>query len=381
MNTARQLIKNYEADIPTGGVRIYGYVKPLANGEAQYEVYAAANSRNKGKPLMTKCIYRMRTDKPDYYTIRDTIEYHSWCYLVHDHLIYDFRENGGPTRKDYEKFVNGYTRGKWEECRIEGRKPRSGHANQMLPLPMTMLNGFDGTKYKYCGYSPYNTGLPFADFLHLYNITPKVELLAKAGLRRLLTEDMCYFLEEHPHFGKWLAKHWREVKDGFWSPYRTKQEYAKTDPVALEEVRNAKREEAERRHERERQEAERIIAERKRENRKHNKAILALYKKVKDICATYRAYEVSVPQNAEEMIMEGEAMHNCIGKCYPSRIADGECLCVFLHKNGKPCVDIEINLKTFKVVQCRAVCNKDTPEDAWTVARELAEMCRMRLAA
>ena len=83
MNTARQLIKNYEADIPTRGVRIYGYVKPLANGEAQYEVYAAANSRRKGNPLMTKCIYRMRTDKPDCYAIRDTIEYHSWQWKIY----------------------------------------------------------------------------------------------------------------------------------------------------------------------------------------------------------------------------------------------------------------------------------------------------------
>ena len=380
MNTARQLIKNYEADIPTGGVRIYGYVKPLANGEAQYEVYAAANSRRKGNPLMTKCIYRMRTDKPDCYAIRDTIEYHSWCYLVHDHLIYDFHEKGGPTRKDYEKCVQGYTRGLWMKCRIEERKARSGHAERMLPLPMTMLNGFDGTKYQYCGYSPYDTGLPFADFLHLYNITPKVELLAKAGLRRLLTEDMCRFLEEHPHFGKWLAKHRREAKDGFWSPYRTKQEYAKTDPVALEEVRKAKREEAERRREHQRLEAERELRRRRKETKKYEKRIRALYEKVKDICATYGAYEVYVPQNAEEMIQEGVAMHNCIGQCYVSRQGDTS-LCIFLRKNGKPCVDIEVSLKTFAVVQCRAVCNTNAPEAAWEVARQLAEMCRTRLAA
>lgn len=380
METAKQLIKKYESDTPQKGVRIYGYVKPLANGEAKYEVYAAANSRNKGNPLMTKRIYCMRTDKPDNYSIRDTIEYLSWSPLCHDHLIYDFHENGGPTRKDYEKCVNNYTRGKWEKCQIEGRKAQSGQANQMLPIPMIMLNGFEGTKYQYCGYSPYVTGLPFADFLHLYNITPKVELLAKAGLRRLLTEDMCYFLEAHPHFGKWLAKHWREVRDGFWSPHRTKREYAKTDPIALEEVRSAKREEAERRHERERREAEREIRRQRKEARKHERRIRALYEKVKDICATYGAYEVYVPQNAEEMIQEGIAMHNCIGHNFVSRQGDSS-LCVFLRKDGKPCVDIEISLKTFEVAQCRAVCNANAPEDAWAVAKELAEMCRMRLAA
>lgn len=101
---------------------------------------------------------------------------------------------------------------------------------------------------------------------------------------------------------------------------------------------------------------------------------------MKDICATYGAYEVYVPQNAEEMIQEGVAMHNCIGQNYVSRQGDTS-LCIFLRKNGKPCVDIEINLKTFKVVQCRAVCNLDADKSAWEVAREVAEMCRMRLAA
>lgn len=377
--TPRQLIKAYEAELPKKGVRIYGYIKPLANGEAQYEVYAATNSRRKGNPLMTKRIYAMRTDKPNSYKIRDTIEYHSWSPLCHDHLIYDFHEKSGATRTDYQKTVYGYVRGKWEKCQITTRT-KNGYATQMLPLPMTMLNGFEGTKYQYCGYSPYDTGLPFADYFYLYGITPKVELLAKAGLRRLLTEDICHFLNDNPRFGKWLAKHWHEVKDGFWSAYRTKQEYAKTDPIALAEVRKAKQEYAERQKERQRRAEEVRKANEIRKARKYNKAIKSLYERVKDICMTYGAYEVIVPKTSAEMFNEGEAMHNCIGKIYVSKQGDTD-ICIFLHKAGKPCVDIRIDLKTFELIECRAVCNEDAPEDAWEVARKLAEAVRMKLAA
>ena len=112
----------------------------------------------------------------------------------------------------------------------------------------------------------------------------------------------------------------------------------------------------------------------------YDKAIMRLYKKVKDICATYGAYEVIVPQTAQEMLAEGEAMHNCIGHCYAPR-QGREDLCIFLHKDGKPCVDIRIDLKTFALMECRAVCNKQADDSAWAVARQLAEMCRARLAA
>lgn len=377
----KELIRRYEAELPRqGGVRIYGYVKPLANGEAVYEVHAAATARRKSSPLMTKCIYRMRTDKPDRYQIRDTIEYHSWSRMVHDHLIYDFKESG-VTRRDYEKILPDYERGEWNRCKVEKRNARTGYANQMLPLPLTMLNGFDGTRYQYCGYSPTVCCLPFADYLHLYNITPKVELLAKAGLRLLLTEDICRFLNEHPRFGKWLAKHWREVKDNCWSPYRVKREFAKTDPLAAEEVRTAAREAKERRREAERLAAMREVARRKRENRKHDRAIHALYLRLKDICKTYGAYEVVVPENSSMMVDEGEAMHNCIGSIHTKYVAKGDEVCIFLRKDGKPCVDVAISLTTFKVKECRAVCNAEAPEAAWKIAEELAEAVRMRLAA
>ena len=95
---------------------------------------------------------------------------------------------------------------------------------------------------------------------------------------------------------------------------------------------------------------------------------------------TYGAYEVIVPQTSAEMLDEGVAMHNCVGMCYAKHQGETD-ICIFLHKAGKPCVDIRINLKTFELMECRAVCNKKAPEDAWEVAYKLAEAVRMKLAA
>ncbi len=131
----------------------------------------------------------------------------------------------------------------------------------------------------------------------------------------------------------------------------------------------------------ERRRREEAELEKEREYYKqYDKAIASLYERVKDICATYGAYEVVVPQTADEMLREGMAMHNCVGKCYAPRQGKQD-LCIFLHKDGQACVDIRIDLKTFALMECRAVCNKQADDSAWEVARELAEMCRMRLAA
>lgn len=380
MKTARKLIEAYEAEGGFSGIRLYGYVRPIRNGEAGYEIYAAANSRNKGRPLMTKCIYRMRTDKPDNWMIRDCIEYHSWSQMCHDHIIVDFHEHGGPTRRDFEKMHvrGGYKRGEWTKAKCD--RLETGRLDAMLPIAPVMLNGFAGTKYQYCAYTA-RTGLAFADYLHLYGITPKVELLAKAELWQLLTVDICEFLNRNPRFGKFLAKHWQEAKLNYWTPYRAKREYARLDPVCAEEVRKAKREEAERRKAVAEAKRRKEIAAEKRKAKKHDKAIRELYERVKDICATYGAYEVEIPANSAAMLDEGEAMHNCIGKIHAPLVAKGEELCLFFRKDGKPCVDVAISLKTYKVKEIRAVCNLDAPMDARELADRLADEVKIRLAA
>lgn len=375
MKTPKTLIREYEAEGGFNGIRLYSYVRPRKGGECTYEVWAAVNARRKGKPLYTKCVYKMRSDSESY-KVRDTVVYNTFCCLAHDHLIYDFYE-AGYTRKNFENSIRDYKRGRWDTCTMYYNAV-SGHSLYMLPIAHTALNGLEETKYRYCAYTP-RCGLAFAEYLHLYKISPKVELLSKAELWNLLSEDICRFLADHPPFGKFLAKNISRIKGEMWSVSRVKREYAKQDPAAKAAVRQAKLEAEERKRKARIRAERRRRAEELKRYRKYDAAIAAMYERVKEICADYGAYEVIVPQSSREMLREGEAMHNCIGKLHSSRVADGTEICLFLHKDGKPCVDVSIDLTTFKVTECRAVCNKDAPKCAWTLAEKLAKKVGKRM--
>ena len=131
-------------------------------------------------------------------------------------------------------------------------------------------------------------------------------------------------------------------------------------------VRKLRKEEREElRRKKEREEAERKELENRAER------ISALFKTLKSICGKYGAYEVIVPKSEQEMVREGKRMHNCVGHCYPMR-QGVDSIVVFFHKNGKACVDVDIDPRTFKVVQCRAVCNKEADKSAHELAKRIA---------
>ena len=72
---------------------------------------------------------------------------------------------------------------------------------------------------------------------------------------------------------------------------------------------------------------------------------------------------VVLPVNVKQLVSEGNAMHNCIGtNGYDKRICEGKSLVVFLYKDGKPFVDIEIDRERWTVRQCYAKCNTQTDE-------------------
>lgn len=72
---------------------------------------------------------------------------------------------------------------------------------------------------------------------------------------------------------------------------------------------------------------------------------------------------VILPMNVRQLISEGNAMRNCIGKMgYDERIVEGKSLIVFLYKDGKPFVDVEIDREHWTVRQCYAKHNS-TPEE------------------
>ena len=67
---------------------------------------------------------------------------------------------------------------------------------------------------------------------------------------------------------------------------------------------------------------------------------------------------VVLPMNVRQLIDEGNAMRNCIGRNgYDERIVSGKSLVVFLYKDGKPFVDIEIDREHWTVRQCYTKCN------------------------
>lgn len=60
-------------------------------------------------------------------------------------------------------------------------------------------------------------------------------------------------------------------------------------------------------------------------------------------------------ESVTQFYQEGKAMHHCVyaNEYYKHR----DCLILTAQKNGKRLETIEVNLKTFKIIQSRAVCN------------------------
>ena len=63
-------------------------------------------------------------------------------------------------------------------------------------------------------------------------------------------------------------------------------------------------------------------------------------------------------QSVSQFYQEGKAMHHCVyaNEYYKKK----DCLILSARVAGKRKETIEVNLKTFKVVQSRAVCNKNS---------------------
>ena len=61
-------------------------------------------------------------------------------------------------------------------------------------------------------------------------------------------------------------------------------------------------------------------------------------------------------ESVTQFYLEGKAMHHCVYQNEYYRRKD--CLILTAQKNGKRLETIEVNLKTFKIIQSRAACNK-----------------------
>ncbi|MBQ4199607.1 MAG: PcfJ domain-containing protein [Kiritimatiellae bacterium] len=86
---------------------------------------------------------------------------------------------------------------------------------------------------------------------------------------------------------------------------------------------------------------------------------------------------VVLPMSVQSLIDEGNAMRNCIGGMgYDEKIAKGTSLIVFLYKDGKPFVDIEIDREHWTVRQCYTKCNHNPEEKVNTFAKFICDKAK-----
>ena len=79
----------------------------------------------------------------------------------------------------------------------------------------------------------------------------------------------------------------------------------------------------------------------------------------------------------KQLIDEGNAMRNCIGRNgYDERIVSGKSLIVFLYKDGKPFVDIEIDREHWTVRQCYTKFNHNPEEKINAFAKFICDKAK-----
>ena len=86
---------------------------------------------------------------------------------------------------------------------------------------------------------------------------------------------------------------------------------------------------------------------------------------------------VKVIESLEEMILEGKAMHHCVGGYHRRK----DSLIFSATINGKRIETVEVSLKTLQVVQSRGVCNSNTEyhDRIITLVENNAELIRKRM--
>ena len=108
-------------------------------------------------------------------------------------------------------------------------------------------------------------------------------------------------------------------------------------------------------------------AKRKRERdiellKKRKKEILRFYQRMKEaifnIVISGDGIDIRPLQSVTQFYQEGKKMHHCV---YNNRyFAHDNCLILSAKKDGKRLETVEVNLQSFKIIQSRAACNKQS---------------------
>lgn len=298
----------------------------------------------------------------------------------------------------------------------------------------TFVNGFEGTKYQYGQFA--DSMMRVTDWLDCMHISPKTELVIKAGLLRWLDPRYLPTLMDNKPLLAFVRKN-AEVYRGI-SPYFVIREFKRTDGGKIDESRamaytvckkyrfdslafpairilrwlKAQKVEPsllrhhidnlkelgmdltyqphvlpkdfatysldiEERVHQKREEArlanEAAALERERVARE---ARIFARRQIRKWLAEGKIaprFSIVIPNTETEMRDEGHAMHNCVGGYY-SRWKAGSCDLAFIRKDGKPYIDIEIGGD--RIIQARYAHN----EAVDTTSKDY-KICELALAA
>lgn len=135
----------------------------------------------------------------------------------------------------------------------------------------------------------------------------------------------------------------------------------------------------------ERREHEEQMRRRAKEDRKRARERRAFNSGIKSVAEAFamlsrlkkHGLTVVLPMSVQSLIDEGNAMRNCIGGMgYDEKIAKGTSLIVFLYKDGKPFVDIEIDREHWTVRQCYTKCNQNPEEKINAFAKFICDKAK-----
>lgn len=222
-------------------------------------------------------------------------------------------------------------------------------------LPILRRNGFDG-KIRYT--SP-------DDLFRLLLTDNFAETLQKCGQYGLLG----LYSNEFRNFDKRVAmictRHGYIVKDAkMWQDYIDMCEELGKDiynpqvccPADLKAAHDKAMKKLEKEREEQRKKEE---EEMRKRDLSLKKAFVKSYKRFVGLVIVGKGISITPLQTIEDFEAEGKAMHHCVASYWRET---GSLVLSARTSEGKRLETIEINLKTFKIVQCRGVCNDDSPK-------------------
>ncbi len=235
-----------------------------------------------------------------------------------------------------------------------------------------------GFKRYFYGQSPLN-------FFHVLLTNSRIETLLKTGQTKLLK----YFIE-HPHDN--IEDYWQSIRICLRNGYKVHdatiwRDYIDALKYLGKDIRNMKYVCPQNLYHEHDKACKKVIEkELEKEIRENTPKFLSkeqcyLLSKGRFFGLSFSdgLIRVKVIESVKEMILEGKAMHHCVGNYYTRE----DSLILSATINGKRIETVEVSLSQMKVLQCRGVCNSNTEyhDRIISLVENNAELIRKRMSA